>query len=102
MSAPVLMLDVMTTSIEPFNTDEDRARVLTEILRRGRATRGTTLVGYVDRTSLEVLAVRSFSTPDAVLDDESCFSHEAVRELSDALCAIAEVCAPAQTRIGTR
>ena len=102
MSVPVLILDGMTTSIEPFNTDEDRTRVLTEILQQGGATRGTTLVGYVDRATLEVLAVRSLATPDAVLDDESCFSHEAVCELSDALCAIAEACAPVRTFIGNR
>jgi len=96
------MLDVMTTSIEPFNTDEDRARVLIEILRQGGATLGATLVGYVDRTSLEVQAVRSLVTPNAVLDDESCFSHESVRELSDALREVAELCAPARTRIGSR
>ncbi|MGC3995537.1 MAG: hypothetical protein QM779_15700 [Propionicimonas sp.] len=59
----------MTTSIEPFHTDEDRARVLTEILRQGGATSGTTLVGYVDRTTLEVLSVRSLVTPDATLDE---------------------------------
>lgn len=84
----------MTTSIEPFNTDEDRARVLGEILRQGGATRGRTLIGYVDRASLEVLAVQSLATPDAVLDDESCFSHGDVRRLSHALCAIARSCAP--------
>lgn len=94
------MLDHMTTSIEPFTTDEDRARVLTEILRQGGAVRGTTLVGYVDRATLEVLAVRGIATPDATLDDESCFADEDIRELNDALCAVAEACAPTRTRAG--
>lgn len=102
MSAQVLMLACMTTSIEPFNTDEDRTRVLIEILRQGGAVRGTTLVGYVDRARLAVLSVRSLMTPKADLDDESCFGHESIRDLSRVLCAVAQACAPARTRTRNR
>jgi hypothetical protein len=90
----------MTTPIEPFNTDEDRTRVLTEVLRQGGATDGATLVGYVDPATLAVLTVKSLATPDAILDDESCFSGDYVRKLSDVLCAVAQSCAPARVRSG--
>ena len=46
--------------------------MLTEILRLGKATPGTTLVGYVDEATLEVVAVRSLPTPDAILDADNC------------------------------
>ena len=96
LSALHFMLDRMTTSIELFTTDQDRTRVLTEILRLGGAVPGTTLVGYVDRSTLEVRAVRSISTPDAVLDDDSCFTDETIRALNDTLCEVAEECVPAR------
>ena len=56
----------MTIAIEPFATADERARAFTEILRRGGATPGTTLVGSVDRATLEVVAVQSIATPAAI------------------------------------
>lgn len=102
MSAPVLILVCMTKSIEPFATDEERTLVLTEILRQGGAVRGATLIGYVDRATHEVVAVRSIVTPDATLDDEACFSDAAIHELSGLLCEIAQDCVPARAGTPTR
>jgi hypothetical protein len=96
------MLLVMTTSIEPFTTDEERTRVLSDILRLGGAVPGRTIVAYVDRTGLAVRATRGFATPDATLDDELCFGDEAIHELSRALWEIATACAPAPSRERSR
>lgn len=76
--------------------------MLTEILRLGGATPGTTLVAYVDEATLEVVAVRSLPTPDAILDAENCHPDQTVHALSDVLCSIALECAPKRFWAGDR
>lgn len=102
LSAPPRILGRMTTSIELFTTDEDRTRVLNEILRLGGDVPGTTLIGYVDRATLEVGRVRRILTPCVVLDDDSCFTGETVHAMNVVLCEIAQECAPASVWNGDR
>lgn len=90
----------MTTFKETFTGSEDRARVLTEVLRHGPAVPGTTLIALVDRATQAVLAVRSMPTP--ILDEELYFDDEQRHQLSVALCAVAEDAAPARLRNGDR
>lgn len=92
----------VTTFIDTFTGHEDRARVLTEILRQGPAAPGVTLIGYVDRATLAVLAVCSLPTPDPVLDGESCFGDDSILQLSSALCAVAQESAPQRMWTGDR
>jgi hypothetical protein len=92
----------MSTSLEPFTTAAERTRVLTEILHQGGGAPGVTLVGYVDRATLEVRAVRALATPDAETDDEECFPYQDIRYLNEALCALARECAPPRTFLGDR
>jgi len=92
----------MTTFKETFTGTEDRARVLTEVLRHGPAVPGTTLIALVDRATQAVLAVRSLPTPVPILDEELYFDDEQRHQLSVALCALAEDVAPARVRTGSR
>jgi hypothetical protein len=92
----------MSTSLEPFATAAERTRVLTEILRQGGGAPGVTLIGYVDRATLEVRAVRALVTPDAATDDEGYFPYQDIRDLNEALCALAQECAPPRTFLGDR
>lgn len=92
----------MTTFKETFTGSEDRARVLTEILRHGPAVAGTTLIALVDRTTQAVLAVRSMPAPVPILDDESYFDEDQILQLSRALCALADETAPVRTWNGNR
>ena len=88
----------MTTFKETFTGTEDRARVLTEVLRHGPAVPGTTLIALVDRATQAVLAVRSLPTPVPILDEELYFDDEQRHQLSVALCALAEDVAPTRAR----
>lgn len=94
------MLSAMTTFTETFTGGEDRARVLTEILRLGSAVPGTTLVAHVERATLAVLAVRSLPTPAPVFDDHDCFVAASIQRLSDELCDVAQGLAPTRTWTG--
>lgn len=90
----------MTTSIETFTGQEDRARVLGEILRRATPFPGTTLVAHIDRVTQEVLGVRSTPTPRPVLDAESCFDDDLIHYLNELLCITAQELVPERTWVG--
>jgi len=90
----------MTTFTETFTGREDREQVLTQILSQGSAVPGTTLIAHVDRVTHTVLAVRSMSTPDPVIDGRSHFAEAPILRLSDQLCAVARDLAPRPTWTG--
>ncbi|MBP8920490.1 MAG: hypothetical protein KBG85_12355 [Micropruina sp.] len=92
----------MSTFTEMFTGTDDRARVLTEILSRGPAVPGTTLVAHVDRATLAVLEVRSLPTQPAVFDKDGYFDDTSIYELSRVLCAVATDCVPERTWDGER
>jgi hypothetical protein len=94
--------EFMKPFTKTFTSREDRERVLAEILSQGPAVPGTTLIAYVDRATLGVLAVRSLPTPDPVLGADSALSDEEIRWLSGALCTLAQDSVPRRTRTGNR
>lgn len=92
--------DEVTTFKETFTGREDRARVLTEILRQGPAVAGMTLIAHVDRATQAVLDVRKLPTPEPILDAESYFDDEVLHRLSVTLCAVAQDLVPQRASAG--
>ena len=92
----------MTTFAPTFTGNRDRARVLTEILREGPAVSGVTLIALIDRTTHEVLSVRSMPTPEAVLDADGYFDGVRRSRLSGILHDVAKDLAPDRRWTGER
>lgn len=92
----------MTNLKETFTERADCQRVLSDILGKGDARAGTTLVAHVDRVTLQVLGVRQLRTPDPVMDADSYFGEGPIHQLSTALRGLAQELVPAPTWDGRR
>lgn len=90
----------MIKSLDTFVGLADRQSVLTEILSRGPAAPGTTLIGNVDRASLAVLEVRSIATPVPVIEDDIHLAHGPILDLAGTLRDLAEAMVPVRTWTG--
>lgn len=91
----------MSSFIELFTGREDRASVLTEIVGSGLARCGSTLIAHVERSTHEVLAVRSISTPEPVGDGVA-EPVGGLYPLSRRLCAVATDMVPRRQWAGDR
>ncbi len=92
----------MRTFAPTFTGNEDRARVLTEILRGRLAVSGVTLIALIDRSTHDVLAVRSLPTPEPVLDADGDFDGEFRCRLSADLREVACDLAPRRRWTGAQ
>lgn len=91
----------MTTDFkETFVGNDDRARMLSGFLSTGRGTPGGTLIGYLDRATMEISDIMVLLTPEPDLDDEQNIHHDHVMELSEKLREVGIASAPPWTRDG--
>lgn len=91
----------MSSFTELFTGREDRARVLTEIVGSELARCGSTLIAHVERSTHEVLAVRSIPTPEPVGDGVA-EPVGGLYPLSRRLCAVATDMVPRRQWTGDR
>lgn len=80
----------------------DPAETLAQIIGRGRARPGTTLVAYVDIASQDVQRIRRLPTPTPYLGEVEEDEYWAMRALSDDLRGLAQEMAPIRTFDGNR
>ncbi|USQ79420.1 hypothetical protein NF556_17720 [Ornithinimicrobium faecis] len=79
---------------------QDTERTLSEIVRRGRARAGVTLIACIDNESQEVREVRKVMTPTPYRGDDDEDEYWAMDSLRGEVLAIAQEIAPERTRDG--
>lgn len=89
-----LTLSRMTAEPNTFHDRDDVGNVLSEIIRIGRPTRGTTLVALVDLATGTVCDIHHLETPEPLPADACDVSGELSLLMSPTLCELAQKCVP--------